>query len=172
MHYAYPIEQLARSPGTRFQMEFARTTMHLMPKFEDAVFEPSAQGLKILGASEMALTTPGEIIRQIHADDVELREPRVRRIYDTAVREPVMWVRASTQRKYAERVVQDLIRRGAAIEVVEWMPSQPIVRARAPLRGLLGYPQALATLSQNTADLRMWLSHYAAVPPDPRNDAA
>jgi translation elongation factor EF-G len=63
--------------------------------------------------------------------------------------------------------VQDLVGRGAFIEEVDWMAPQPVVRAKAPLRLLLGYPQSLATLTQNTAELRMWLSHYAPIPPEP-----
>ena len=54
MYYEYPIEQFARSARTQFQLGFARMTMKLMPDFDDVVLEPSAQGLKILGASEMA----------------------------------------------------------------------------------------------------------------------
>jgi len=172
MNYGYPIEQLARSAKTQFQMGFARMTVHLMPQFDDVAFEPSAQGLKILGASDLALAIPGEVIRQIHASDVELTEPRVRLMYDTAVREPVMWIRASVGDKYAEAVVQDLVARGAEIEEVDWMSSPPVIRAKAPLRTILGYPQTLATVSQNTADLRMWLSHYAAIPSDPDGEAA
>jgi predicted membrane GTPase involved in stress response len=172
MYYEYPIEQLARSPTTRFQMGFAKMTMNLMPTFEDVVLEPSVQGLKILGASEMALASPGEVIRQIHSNEVELREPRVRLLYGMKVREPVMWVRASARHKYAEAVVQDLVTRGAAIEEVDWLVSQPVVLAKAPLRSLLGYPQVLATLSQNTAQLKMWLSHYAPMSSGPDNNNA
>jgi predicted membrane GTPase involved in stress response len=172
MYYQYPIEQLARSAKTQFQMGFARMTMHLMPKFDDAVLEPSEQGLKILGASELALSVPGEVIRQIHAGDVELKEPRVRLLYDTTVREPIMWIRANVEDKYAEAVVQDLVTRGADIDEVDWMVSPPVIRAKAPLRALLGYPQTLATLSKNTADVRMWLSHYARMPSGPDGEAA
>ena len=50
MCYDYPIEQLARSARSRFQMGFARMTMHLLPEFKDIVLEPGAKGLKILGA--------------------------------------------------------------------------------------------------------------------------
>ena len=42
-----------------------------------------------------------------------------------------------------------------------------VVRARAALRRLLGYPQALAELTNATAELQMWLSHYEPIPPDP-----
>lgn len=148
-------------------MEFAKLTMDLMPRFEDIVLEPSAQGLRILGTSELALTSPAEVVRQIHANDVEIHEPRVRLLHGMKVREPVMWVRARAGQKYTEPVVQDLITRGATIEKVDWMLSEPVVLAKAPLRSLLGYPQALATLTQNTADLKMWLSHYAAIPSRP-----
>ena len=65
-----------------------------------------------------------------------------------------------------------LVARGAEIEEVDWMLSFPVIRAKALLRLLLGYPRALAALSQNTADLRMWLSHYAPVPPEFGGDAA
>jgi hypothetical protein len=172
MHYEFPIEQLALSARTGFQTGFAKITVHLMPKFEDVILEPSAQGLKILGKSELALTPPAEVIRQIHADDVEIQGPRVRLLYGTTVREPVMWVHVRTSQKYAEAVVQDLITRDAAIDQVDWMPLQPVVLAKAPLRNLLGYPQALATLSWNTAELKMWLSHYAAVTSCPDDDDA
>ena len=99
-------------------------------------------------------------------------EPRVRRLYEPIVREPLVGVRAGVAHERAEAVVQDLIARGARIEEVDWMLSQPVVRATAPLRLLLGYPQALAALSRNTADLRMWLSHYAPVVPGPDDQAA
>ena len=167
MYHEYPIEQLARSTSTRFQMGFARMTMHLLPEFKDTALEPSERGLKILATNEAALALPGEVIRQIHAEDVAIEEPQVRLLYGDVVQEPIMWVRAGTERSYTEAVIHDLVTRGAEIEEVDWMAPLPVVRARAPLRQLLGYPQTLAALSENTAELRMWLSHYAPVPPGP-----
>lgn len=167
MYHEYPIEQLARSTSTRFQMGFARMTMHLLPEFKDTALEPSERGLKILATNEAALALPGEVIRQIHAEDVAIEEPQVRLLYGDVVQEPIMWVRAGTERSYTEAVIHDLVTRGAEIEEVDWMAPLPVVRARAPLRQLLGYPQTLAALSENTAELRMWLSHYPPVPPGP-----
>jgi len=166
MHYLYPIEQIARSVTTRFQMGFARMTMHLMPEIEDVCLEPSNRGLKILGADETALAKPGEIIRQIYADSVAFDRPRVRLVRDSAVCEPVMWVRAAVPNAHTESAVQDLVARDASIEEVDWLRHSPVVRARAPLRKLLGYPAALARLTGGTAELRMWLSHYAPVKPE------
>lgn len=172
MYHEYPIAQLAQSARTRFQLGFARMTMHLMPKFDDVVLEPSEQGLMILGTSEMALQSPGEVIRQIHVDEVKLEEPRVRLLHGADVREPVMWVHARAGHGHAEAIVQELITRGAAIESVDWMLPKPSILATAPLRCLLGYPQTLAELSQDTAELKMWLSHYAVMPPGSDDDDA
>jgi hypothetical protein len=167
MYNEYPIEQLARSATTRFQMGFARMTMHLLPEFKEVVLEPSEQGLNILATNETALAVPGEVIRQIHAEDVKFDAPQVRLLYGEVVQEPIMWVGAGVARTYTELVIQDLITRGAEIEEVDWIAARPVIRAKAPLRQLLGYPQALAALSKDTAELRMWLSHYAPVPPEP-----
>jgi translation elongation factor EF-G len=142
-------------------------TMHLLPDFKEAALEPSEWGLKILATNEAALALPGEVIREIHAEEVKIDEPQVRLLYGDVVQEPVMWVRAGAERNYTEALIHDLVTRGAEIEEVDWMAPLPVVRARAALRKLLGFPRTVAALSQNTAELRMWLSHYAPLPPDP-----
>ena len=77
--------------------------------------------------------------------------------------EPVMWLRASADEAFAEPIIHDLVIRGAQIEEVDWMKAQPVVRAMAPLRALIDYPQALIALGGHTVELRMGLSHYAVV---------
>ena len=72
---------------------------------------------------------------------------------------------------FGDTVIQDLVERTADIEAFDWMAPRPVVRARAPLRQLLGYPQALARLSRDDAELRMWLSHYAPLGPKPGHAA-
>jgi translation elongation factor EF-G len=149
-------------------MGFARMTMHLLPEFDDIVLEPSIEGLKILATSETALSRPSEVIRRMHADSVAFDQPQVRLLYGQRIEEPIMWVRAASDRARTEDVIQDLVSRGAEIEKVDWTAPAPVVLARAPLRQLLGYPHALAALTQDRAELRMWLSHYAPVlPPEP-----
>ena len=166
-HAEYPIEQLATRKRTRFQLGFARMTMHLLPYFKDAALDASDKGLVIMAASEMALALPAEVIRQIYADDVQISEPKVRLLHQETVQEPIMWVRAAVAREYTETVVHDLITRSAEIEEVDWLAPAPTVRAKAPLRELLGYPAALAGLCNATSELQMCLSHYAPVPPGP-----
>jgi translation elongation factor EF-G len=142
-------------------------TMHFLPEFKQAVLEPSADGLRILGTNEAALALPGEVIRQIHAEKVEFDEPQVRLLYGDPVQEPIMSVRVAADRAYTEDIVQDLVTRSAEIEEVDWVAPLPVVRAKAPLRQLLGYAQSLVAVAHNTADVRMSLSHYEPVPPEP-----
>lgn len=170
-HVDYPLEQLARSRTTRFQRGFARMAMHLLPDFRDAALEASDKGLVILAASELALDSPTEVLRQIHGADVHIGAPTVRLRNGDSVEEPIMWVRAAVPHADTESVVHELIGRSADIEEVDWLAPCPVVRARAPLRELLGYPAALSALCQGKAELDMWLSHYAPLPPEP-GDAA
>ena len=167
IHSDYPIEQLASSKSTRFQRGFARMAMHLIPDARDATLESSDAGLKILAASEHALAMPAAVLRRIYADDLHLHEPTVRFRYGETLEEPIMWVRAVVPAPKAELVVHDLIRRGAEIEEVDWLPPWPVICAKASLRKLLGYPVALCALCQGKAELEMRLSHYAPVPPEP-----
>jgi hypothetical protein len=172
MYYDYPIEQLASSARTRFQLGFARLTMQLLPHFDAVAFEPSTEGLRILAANEMALELPGEVIRQIHADEVQLGPLSVRLLGGEEGRDPIMWVRASVDHADAEPVLQDLIEREARIEEVDWGHPRTVIRALAPLHRLLGYPHALRDLADAGADLQMWLSHYRAPLRGPGGDAA
>jgi translation elongation factor EF-G len=170
-HPHYPLEQLASSKSTRFQRGFARMAMHLLPCFKDAVVDASDSGLVIRAASELSLGLPSEVLRQIYAADVHIGAPQVRLLYGDTVEEPVMWVRAAVPRAATEPVLHDLIGRGADIEEVDWLAPAPVIRASAPLRELLGYPAALCALCEGRAELDMWLSHYAPVPPEPETAA-
>jgi elongation factor G-like protein len=173
MNERYPIEQLARSVRTRFQSGFAHMTMQLMPVFEGAALEPATQGLRILGINEMALAAPRDFIRRIHEHQVRLDEPRVRDVrYGQELREPVMCIRVSIDAAHAEAAIHDLVTRNSSIDCVNWLHDPVVIQAKAPLRTLLGYPDTLAHLSQRTADLKMWLSHYAPMTWGPDDDAA
>ena len=170
----YPIEQLARSTETRFQLGFARMMTYCLPAFEDAALQPTVDGLQILGANEMALDAPREMVRKFHQADIALREPRVRLLRrEGDIHEPIMCVRACVDGDAVEGVIQELVKRDAAIDSVNWLHAQVVVRASGRLRDLLGYPAEFAALSESRrGDLKMWLSHYAPVPPDRGGRAA
>ena len=156
----FPIEQVARSVRSRFQRGFARLTMHMLPNLDDVAYEASIEGLRILGTSEPALCVPAEIVRQIHGDDVAFEAPRVRLAYRGRVCEPVMGVRVTLDDEHVQRVVDDLLARGAAIEEIDARHGRATVRATGRLRTLLGYPEALALLAGDGCDLVMWLCDY------------
>ena len=90
--------------------------MRMLPDLDDVAYEASDEGLRILGATELALEIPGAHVRAIHGDDIVLEPPRVRLAYYGRVREPVMEVRASVLEAHAPRVVEDLLERGATVE--------------------------------------------------------
>jgi hypothetical protein len=163
----FPIEQMARSVRSRFQRGFARLTIHMLPDLDDVAYEASIEGLRILGTSEPALRMPVEIVRQIHGDDVAVEPPRVRLSYRGRVCEPVMGVRVTLGDAHAQRVVDDLLARGAAVEEVDARHGRATVRATGRLRTLLGYPEALACLAGDGCDLVMWLRDYT----EARNEA-
>jgi predicted membrane GTPase involved in stress response len=167
----FPVRQLARGVGTRFQIGFARLTMRLLPEFKDVVLEASNNGLRLLAASETALALPEEILRQLYGKDVQFSEPEVRFARGPKVHEPIMSVRAAVSRPYTEPVLHELINRKAEIAEVDWLAPIPTIRAKAPLRELLGFHKALARTAEGKAELHMWLSHYAPMPPGPERAA-
>lgn len=163
MNYEYPVELLARGARTRFQAGFAKMTTFLLPDLDDVMFEPSSEGLRILAATEAALEEPVRLLREIHGDDLELGRPRARLIYGNDVEEPIMSVRVSVERAFAQTVVSDLKRRSAVIHEADRRKSPCIVRAQGRLAALLGYQKDLASLTHGAAELSMQLSHYEAV---------
>lgn len=157
----YAVEQVARNVRTRFQVGFARLTMRMLPDLDEVAYEASPEGLRILGATELALEIPAERVRRIHGDDVVLEPPRVRLAWRGRVREPVMELRASVLEAHVPRVVEDLLERGAIVEGTMVAPGRCTVRAYGRQRNLLGYPEALQHLTGGAGELAMWLSHYA-----------
>jgi len=173
MYYQYPIEQVATSTQTRFQSGFARMATYLLPQLEDVVYEPSSQGLKILAGDECALATPAEILQQVYGNDLRLTTPRVRLLRDAAgIKEPVMNVRVKVRSSDVQEVVDDLARRDATPQEVDYRPSAAVIRAQATLRKLLRYQQTLAAMTENTAEVWLWLSHYSPVGTGSDGDAA
>lgn len=171
--YKYPLELVARSMQTRFQHGFARMAMHLLPRLDDVAYEPSSSGLKLLAEDESALATPAEILQQAYGDGVRLGPLRVRLLREAGqVKEPVMNVRVQSRRSDEQNVLDDLARRDAIIQEIDQQRAMCIVRAQATLRNLLGYRQTLATMTANTAEAWVWLSHYAPVNDEPDGGSA
>jgi predicted membrane GTPase involved in stress response len=167
-----PIEQLVRRTDTRFQFGFATEAKEVFPENEDYLLSASRNGLHILGKSEEALASPVEILREVYGPRIEVEPPRVRLIGGVQLQEPVMHVRISLEKRFADAVRRAMQRRGAAPQEEYARSSYCILRYEAPLALLLGLPRELAEISEGRAKHWTALSHYAIVSGGPGGSAA
>src|SRR5690348_1737588 len=136
-NYAYlhlPIEQVVRRTDTRFQAGFATEAKEMFPGNEEYVLAGSRAGL-----------------------------PRVRLIGSVQLQEPVMHVRISLEKRFAESVKAAMQSRAAAIAEEYARSTYCVLRYEAPLARLLGLPAELAALTDGRAKHWTALSHYALV---------
>jgi hypothetical protein len=161
MHFQLPLERLARHSHRSSQLDFAREALASLDETDDSRFEPTERGLAMFAAHEDALERPCAVLLQRYGDAVEIRPPRVRCLPGHPLQQPVMALRVVARREHSLAVLQELRHRGARIEEECRRGRTVIVRARAPLRDLLGLGCRLADLSGGTAQHAMRLSHYA-----------
>ena len=165
-NYGYlhlPIEQVVRRTDTRFQIGFATEAREMFPENEEYVLTGSRAGLHVLAKNEEALEMPVDILREVYGRRIEVEPPRVRLIGGTQVQEPVMHVRISLEKRFAEEVKRAMERRGAALEEEYARSIYCVLRYQAPLARLLGLPAELAALTGGRAKHWTALSHYAIV---------
>lgn len=171
MHKDFPIERRCSHLADRFQLGFARKAMQLLPQGEETAFAPGPQGLVILAETEMALERPVKILSEVFGDQVRIGPPtiRYRRSANSAAstEEPHMGLRVLCAPACYEAVRRDLQLRKAVILDAEVNRQFGIVRARAPLAALIGYPDKLAELTAGHGQLVMWLSHYETLEEPP-----
>jgi len=167
---AYPVQQLMRSRVHAFQLAFAQGAMALLGEpAGDLVYEPSYRGLRVLGLNETSLGGPAAAVRARYGPTVEIEPPRVRYRFGAVVEEPVLSVVVRGPRRFAERVQDDLVRRGAETVTLGFDPEGFVARAQVTQAELLGYPAWLDELTGGRAQVLAWLSHYAPLDqgPDP-----
>ena len=138
--------------------------MKLIPRYEDAAYEPSGAGLLLLAETELALEKPMTRLRQAYGDDVQFDPPVVRYERGSVLMEPHMGLRVICNPQHFAPVRRDLALRGALLLDAEVTEQFGVLRASAPLAALIGYPQRLEALTDPRTKLVMWLSHYAAAP--------
>jgi predicted membrane GTPase involved in stress response len=160
-YFHLPIEQLVRPTDTRLRLRFVAEASELFPEDEEYVVAPSSAGLLILGRNEQALEMPVDILREVYGFGIAVHPPRARLIPGSRTREPVMHVRISLERRFAERVKDAMAIRGATPTEEYASANYCILRYEAPLACLLGLPAELSQLTGGKA--RHWtaLSHYA-----------
>lgn len=170
---AYPVQQLMRSRRHAFQLAFAHEAMALLGEpAGDLVYDPSYRGLRVLGLNEASLDGPAAAVRARYGPTVEIEPARVRYQFGPVVEEPVLSVVVRGPRRFAQRVRDDLVRRGAEVVTVTFNPTGFIARAQVTQAELLGYPAWLDALMGGRAKLLAWLSHCAPLEQGPGPEAA
>ncbi|MCZ7653988.1 MAG: hypothetical protein M5R42_06370 [Rhodocyclaceae bacterium] len=86
--------------------------------------------------------------------------------------EPIMRLRVRIAPRHRAAVRDDLVARHAAMLEEHERPSVCVMRAEAPLRKLLGYGEALSTLTDDTGLHWMWLDRYVPMNDPPGGRAA
>lgn len=172
MHEGYPIERQCSHRAARFQLGFARTALQILRQDEETVFEPSQRGLLILAHTEMALERPVKLLKEVYGEMLRIGPPTVRYRHGARAEEPYMGLRVLCAPEHYDAVRKDLQLRDAVILDAELNRQFGIVRARARLATLIGYPARLAQLTSGGGHLVMWLSHYETVPDPPPGNAA
>lgn len=166
MNFQYPLETIARRRATASQLDFAREARRVFDDDDDTLFEAHDHGLAIFAANEDALERPVQVLRQLYGDQVEVRRPKVRYLPGEPLHEPIMHVRVSVRRDFADAVVRELRKRGARIVEQCARDRLVIVRAEAPLAVLLGLPALLEVMTDGTAAHAIRLLRYAPLPPE------
>jgi len=160
MFYQLPLERLARHRGSRPQLDFAREALLALHESDDARYEATERGLEMYAAHEEALAQPVAVLHDRFGDLVDIRPPRVRCLPGHPLQQPVMALRVIVRREHSLAAIHELRARNARIEEECQRGRTVIIRARAPLRDLLGLGERLATLTGGTAQHAMRLSHY------------
>jgi predicted membrane GTPase involved in stress response len=173
LHAELPLEMLASVASHPFQLGFARQALRMLPVAAHVSFEATSRGLLICASSEEALSEPTGLLRKTYGTDLVLSPPRVRQVFlGEQPYEPIMELSVSSSPRHRNALREDLVRRRAVLLGEEEHPDRYVVRAEAPLRRLLGYGDALAKLTDGTAQHRIWLSRYVPIDAPPGGDAA
>lgn len=167
MYSRFPIECECSYSTERFNLAFARKAMEVLRPSKELALEPSPRGLKLLGETEMSLEQPIATLREVYGDHVRVGPPRVRYHEGAQVEQPYMGLRIRCQPRHFPRLKGDLLCRGAELVDAELNRLCGVLRATAPLATLVGYPAHVRKVTEGTAQLVMWLSHYAPVDDKP-----
>jgi hypothetical protein len=102
--------------------------------------------LRVLGLNEASLDGPAAAVHARYGPTVEIEPPQVRYQFGPVIEEPVLSVVVRGPRRFALRVRDDLVRRGAEVVTVTFNPTGFIARANVTQAELLGYPAWLDAL--------------------------
>jgi len=172
-HSEFPVERLVQLASSPFQIGFARQAMRVLYPSGLIAFEATHDGLLMQAQNEDALAKPVTLLLELYHDDLVLLPPRVRYLsLGNRPYEPIMLLRVRTPPRHRDAVRDDLASREATLVEEFARPSVCVLRAKAPLRNLLGYSKTLSKLSDGTALHWIWLDRYVPMGDPPGGQAA
>jgi hypothetical protein len=172
-HADLPVESLVCTIEHAFQRAFAHEAIRTLGAPPSGIaYEAGHTGLRVYASNEMVLARALEQVRAAFNERAAIEGPRVRYRLGKRVEEPVMDLTVQAPGACVETIRADLQQRGAEMVDVSVAPALAIVRARASLQELMGYPEWVAGATDGAAKLSMWLSHYRPVRTAPGPDAA
>jgi hypothetical protein len=162
MPFRLPLITFVRCRRVADAPDFARAAGELLPAGPDLRWRATKAGLEILAADEDVMESALRTLRELHGDGIESDGVAVRTLAGDPAREPVMAIRISTRREFADAIRAELRRRGAALaERSGASRASTMIAGTAPMAKLLGLPAVLAVLSRGNAVHWIRLSHYA-----------
>jgi hypothetical protein len=120
---------------------------------------------EIRALHERALVQGRDAVRHAHRGAVRFAQPVVHTYVDP-VRglslQPLMFVKVNARREHLEPVMRMLRSRAARVQDVELQGQRAIVRAEIQLASLLGFEDAVLSLTARSAQVFTWLVRYDA----------
>lgn len=123
------------------------------------------EGGQIMAANELALAEARFLLQQTYGDLLVFESATVHTYTDPvlqAVMVPVMFARIDAPKAHVHTLIQRLKDRGAEPQKNDIHRRRVILRAEAPLAGLLGFGKEVLDLTNGSAQLLTWLLRYQA----------
>ena len=153
-----PLLAVEITPRTAHDAErLDRGLQALSAEDSSLVVERRGDGVLLGGVGEQHLDIV--IDRLAREFGVEATLGRLQLVLDNGL-EPVMWIEVNVPDESSRPLVEDLIRRGARVEIDELRGRTRLIAAVAPLSQLLGYAGDLRAQTQGRGSFTMTLFGY------------
>jgi hypothetical protein len=136
-----------------------------------AIFAQGSGG-EICALHERALGQGRQAVRHAHRGAVTFDQPTVHTYLDPLRKiplVPLMFVKVDVRGEHLDAVMQMLRARGARLHEVELQGRRAVLRAEIPLAALLGFEDAVLSITVRSAQVFTWLVRYDL---DPRSGSA
>lgn len=164
------VQVLLRHRKETLTLEFAQSAMRIVTASDSYLACPVGAGLLLYGVNEQCLSRPLADLHERYHGCLDQIGPCARLIEEGGLLEPLMHVRVRVHLEHVDAVKRELLLRDARIleqDVVALRyqaPREGVLRARATMERLIGFPAALQAIAGGTAQHLIALDCYEPVP--------